>query len=269
MTPSTISDTQFCGARIVGPKATHLWIDGSGKITAGNGTLEDPRPNALSLVQVQDCPFATTTCKKACYVHGIEEHLNPLHKMYQHNSTVLRHLTSVEVVETTYAQDWAVRLGQWIRGNAEHGFRWHVSGDIMSKEHARWMRWVMEYSRAVPQWVYTRSFDYIHPLVNARNLSINLSCDVDNYAAARATRDKYPGRTRLAYLTVDGAIPDDLPDDSVIFPDYALRGETPRGNAWFAALEARNKAMTCPVDAWGKSEERRCGPCNRCIKPNE
>ncbi len=119
------------------------------------------------------------------------------------------------------------------------------------------------------------------------NLSLNLSCDRDNFGAALAFRRLW-GVGRLCYLAVaedvtahaevgeDGLTREwlevDLPalgNDDVIFPDYALR---PRQFATLAdapfwqALTQQQRGLVCPVDAHGKAENRRCGPCNRCLK---
>jgi hypothetical protein len=71
---------------------------------------------------------------------------------------------------------------------------------------------------------------------------------------------------RLCYLTGDGKVPDDLTDGSVIFPDYNLRGGTRAGQEWFAGLSPQYKSFVCPVDFRGKAENRRCGPCDRCMQ---
>lgn len=62
--------TAFCGHKLTIPgldDGHHLWLDGNGKITAGNGTLDDPKPNAFSLVEIEDCPGSTPSCRTACY----------------------------------------------------------------------------------------------------------------------------------------------------------------------------------------------------------
>jgi hypothetical protein len=66
-------------------------------------------------------------------------------------------------------------------------------------------------------------------------------------------------------------VPDDLPHESVIFPDYSLRAAKGKpsdqrsGSAWWQSLSSAQRAMVCPVDFYGKSETLRCGPCRRCI----
>jgi hypothetical protein len=157
----------------------------------------------------------------------------------------------------------------WINQNCRGGFRWHVSGDIFSEEYARWIARVCRYAPHVNHWIYTRSHGLIAPLLPVStgaggNLALNISCDADNYESAYQVA-KANG-LRLCYMTVDGTLPRLLPDGSVIFPDYTLRGGTERGAAWFEALSPQYKSFVCPVDYHGKSEKRRCGPCDRCLK---
>lgn len=262
--PSSTSaaTTAFCAHKLVGPDG-FLWIDGNGKVTAGNGTLDDPKPNAFSLVEIEDCPGATDTCKTACYVHGLKKHAPETHALYQHNSKEIR-----RILRQPHA-GWAQLVGYWIADNCQGGFRWHVSGDIFSLEYAAWIAEVIRVSPNVRHWIYTRSFDLIGPLLphstnNGGNLAINLSCDKDNYVEATFVTLQH--NLRLCYLTDDGCVPKTLVDGDVIFPDYSLRGGTEKGQQWFASLTPAQKSYTCPVDFHGKAENRRCGPCDRCMK---
>lgn len=274
--------TAYCAAKVEGPWYAHdpsdyLWIDGNGKITVGNGTLDEPKPNALSLVQIQDCPSSTPTCRAGCYVHNLEKHAPDTHALYKHNSQHVRFVLGVREDGSDdpvlggkldgYAKSWAVILGRWISKHAPAGFRWHVSGDVISESHARWISAVCEVAPRTKFWIYTRSFQHL-PNLYSPNLTVNLSADRDNWREAVEAAEEYPD-TRLCFMTTDGLIPDglDLRRGDVIFPDYNLRDGTEEGRAWFAALPAEHKQMTCPVDYCGKSEERRCGPCPKCLRP--
>lgn len=269
MKPSSTSaaSTAFCAAKIDGPDG-FLWIDGNGKITAGNGTLDDPKPNAFSLVQIQDCPGSTPTCRTSCYVHGLEKHAPDTYALYRHNSETIRRILENRSV----AQAWSSHLARWITENCRGGFRWHVSGDVFSLEYAKWIVRVCLLSPDVRHWIYTRSFEFVPTLVNASteragNLALNLSCDSDNWHQAKKLAQHYG--LRLCYLTTDGVVPFEVgagATDDVIFPDYNLRGGTEAGQAWFAGLAAHQKKIVCPVDFHGKAENRRCGPCDRCLK---
>lgn len=266
MKPTTTSaaSTAFCAEKIEGPGG-FLWLDGNGKITAGNGTLDNPKPNAFSLVQIRDCPGATASCKAACYVHNLEKHAPATHALYAHNSREIRRI----VDDRGLSAQWSELFGAHLVINCWGGFRWHVSGDVFSSEYAKWIADVCRESFPLTHWIYTRSFDHIAPLVEVStrkggNLALNLSCDADNYTEARAVARDFGGR--LCYMTTNGIVPEDLPDGSVIFPDYTLRGGNEAGREWFDELPRHYKSFVCPVDYHGKSESRRCGPCDRCMK---
>ncbi len=287
---SSAGSTTFCAAKIEGPGG-YLWVDGNQKITAGNGSYEDPRPNAFSLeaeavVQREHnelaartgrretypmlhCPGSTSVCRASCYVHGLEKHASDTYELYRHNSTMIREILGGDPGD---ARVWSVRFAEWINANAKGGFRWHVSGDVFSEDYARWIALVITGSPNVDHWIYTRSFELVYPLLDLRNLSLNLSCDRENYDAAVQYKAEAEARQlstplTLAYLTDDGALPD-LPPHSVIFPDYDLRGRglaSPTDSVWWQGLTAMQRKMVCPVDFFGKSPTSRCGPCRKCL----
>lgn len=263
-TQTSAASTAFCGEKIEGPGG-HLWVDGNGKITAGNGTLDQPRPNAFSLVEIEDCPGSTPSCRAACYVHGLKANAPDTHALYTHNSRTIR-----QILAGWHYYEWAGRMARYIGENCKGGFRWHVSGDVFSADYAYWIAYICRQTPHVNHWIYTRSFGPItEPLLAVPNLAINISADKDNAAAAREYADNHG--LRLCYLIAAGDV---LPagivkDGDVIFPDYQLRGGTVRGAAWFAALPPTLKSYVCPVDYHGKAENRRCGPCARCLFPKE
>lgn len=246
-----------------------FYFDGNGKITRGNGSFDNPAPNAFSLVQVQDCPFATPLCKSVCYVHKLEKAEEKIHAAYKHNSVTIRKVLERNV----WFWDSVFAFSDWIKEHCLRGFRWHVSGDIISEKHAFFIGEVCGNTPSVPFWIYTRSFKYLQPLRHLRpeNLIINLSADKDNYRQAFLAHKyfayEYLG-LRICYLTVDGKVPDDLPDDSVILPSYELRGRNlpdPKEAPWWRSLNQRQKKMVCPPDFFGQSEALRCGPCKKCL----
>lgn len=277
---STAATTAFASARLDGPDG-HLFLDGNAKITRGNGSFTAPAPNAFSLLQIADCPYHTPTCGKSCYVHNLEKAQPEVFAMYAHNSREIRRILKPDGKLTIpgalpgpqRVALWAMTMAGWILEHARGGFRWHVSGDIFSSTYAAWIAAVVAKSPSVEHWIYTRSFPLIGPLLAHENIAVNLSCDQDNYWLARRFYDNArkgaAARVRLAYMTVsvDEPLPD-LPDESIIFPDYALRPRalpTLADSEWWQGLEPRQRAMVCPVDAHGKGEKRRCGPCDRCL----
>src|SRR3989344_1793472 len=86
--------SQFCLSRLdmtMSDGALFIFFfDGNSKITRENGTFAKPMPNAFSLIQVEDCPFATRACKSVCYVHQLEKAEVKIHAAYAHNSRVVR-----------------------------------------------------------------------------------------------------------------------------------------------------------------------------------
>lgn len=276
---STAASTSFCHERVDGLGGTHIYVDGNGKITAGNGTLAQPRANAFSLLDEAtspadgaNCPGSTPTCRQSCYVQNLRKAQPDLYALYAHNSAAIREILNDKLL----ADDWVMRMATWITLNAAGGFRWHVSGDVFSLEYARWIADVCRESPTVDHWIYTRSFNVLEPLLEVctlagGNLAVNLSCDKDNIADARVASfmDGDVPDLRLCYLVAD--IDEKLPHlgaDDVVFPDYALR---PRAHAtlaespWWQSITPRERGLVCPVDAHGKAENRRCGPCSRCL----
>lgn len=241
-----------------------FYFDGNGKITRENGSFDSPAPNAFSLIQIKDCPFATPLCKSVCFVHKLEKAEEEVYASYGHNSITIRKVLEKE----TWFWDSVFAFSDWIREHCPGGFRWHVSGDIISKKHALFIREVCSNTPSVPFWIYTRSFPYLLPLLYPRtdNLVINLSADKDNYEAALHLHKKFG--LRLCYLTVAGEIPGDLPDGSVIFPSYELRGRNlarPTDAPWWKSINPHTRRMVCPPDFFGQSENFRCGPCKKCL----
>lgn len=265
--------TTFCTAEVHVGQALTLWIDGNSKVTRGNGTYDNPKPNAFSLPAAsvahayaspapRACPGSTPTCRASCYVKGLAQHAPEVYARYEQNAEVLAACLRSEAL----FYDSAEALADWIVLHAEYGFRWHVSGDVWNEQHAHWIATVCGFASHVPFWIYTRTFNVVPVLVAVDNLAVNISADVDNYPEARAVALSHGAR--VCYLTEDGALPADLPAGSVIFPDYALRGrglDTPTAAPWWQGLSAEHRRMTCPTDFFSQSEAHRCGPCRKCF----
>lgn len=264
---TTAATTEFTHDSItVDGLAFHF--DGNQKICRDNGTFEDPGANAFSLLQIDDCPYRTPLCERACYVHNLEEHQPALHALYAENSRNMRRVVD-SWDEKIDGDRVAVAFGDWIKKHASGGFRWHVSGDIFSLAYAYFITIVCQESPKVDHWIYTRSFRYIPALRDAKNLVVNISADEDNYTKAKWWAEAY--NLRICYLTESGEVPADLREGDVIFPDYGLRGTDQRphtyreGSEWWRGLTSEQRRMVCPIDAYGKSENCRCGPCAKCL----
>lgn len=264
--------TQFIHTRVEIAPGLSFVIDGNSKITAGNGTYADPKPNAFSLPAasvdgVSNCPGSTPTCRKSCYVRGLAKHAPDVYAAYAENK---RALQAVLASGGGYWIESACALGRWITEHASGGFRWHVSGDVWDTEHARWIAQVCYASPTVAHWIYTRTLEAVPELVRAPNLAVNVSADLDNYDVAVAVARK--NGTRVAYMMTDLSDSADslLREGDVVFPNYPLRGREladPTSRPYWQNAPLRLKIMTCPADYFGQSENVRCGPCDKCLKP--
>jgi hypothetical protein len=238
----------------------YLFVDGNSKITSNNGTYSAPKPNAFSLPSVSTCPLSTPACRSSCYVSNLKIHSPETYVGYESNERVIHQiLMSSSLIDISSKE-----FGEWIESNCQGGFRWHVSGDVFNLEYASWIVKVCNNSPNVQHWIYTRTFPLVEILMQAINLVVNVSCDEDNYEEAKLIQGD-----RLCYLSRNGYIPEDLPENSIIFPDYSLRGrdlEKPTEHPWWKQLSTKHKLMCCPTDFFGQSEVHRCGPCKKCLK---
>jgi hypothetical protein len=295
--------TTFCAAEVPLFDGLSFFIDGNSKITRENGTYTNPKPNAFSLPAASvegagdttACPGSTSVCRDSCYVKGLAKHAPELYGKYLGNAHALAQILAKPGSEEFSHS--AMILADWIEENAAAGFRWHVSGDVQSLVHARWIVEVCSLAPEVPFWIYTRTLRAVGTLRRAPNLAVNVSADRENFTAASLAASAHG--VRLCYLAdkaehdwrmfrenapahcdncgafdipaphvPPGACLPDLPPGSVIFPDYALRGRAladPTSTAWWQSLTHAQRAMVCGTDFFGQSEAHRCGPCRKCF----
>lgn len=234
-----------------------LWIDGNTKVSG-----PQIQPNALSLPAPLTCPGSTPTCRAQCYAHSANSKMPLLMRdRFSENYTTIMLALEAE------PHDTACTLAGWIETHCQDvGFRWHVSGDVFSREYAAWIARVCRFSPSVRHWIYTRSFEHVEPLLGARNLSVNLSADKDNLINAFKCRAETaaPGFTYLwTGEPLDFGIRQSLLSvNPVIFPGYGLRK---RDGA--PLPEPPHRRMICGADFFGQSEKRRCGVCVKCGNP--
>lgn len=256
--------TSFTFAKVPLFDGLSFWIDGNSKITWNNGTYAEPRPNAFSLPHISCCPGSTPRCRESCYVHGLRKAAPEVYRHYELNEMALH-----SVLASNRRGRAAEKLAAWIVENAPGGFRWHTSGDVISRLHARWIVDVCHWAAPVKFWIYTRSLFAVEMLSRAPNLAVNVSADKHNYRAARHAAARHGAR--LCYLVSEpNEVIPDLPPGSVIFPDYPLRGRSlpvATDAPWWRGLTVEEKRMVCPADFYGQSEEHRCGPCKKCLRP--
>lgn len=268
--PLAPTRTAFCSAEIPLWEGLSFFVDGNSKITAANGTYAAPKPNAFSLPAAsvsgiaEHCPGSTRVCRESCYVRGLAKHAPDLYARYEQNA-----ITLATILGAPTGRGWfhsALKLANWIADNAAGGFRWHVSGEVQSAVHAEWIATVCSLADTAPFWIYTRTLEHVPRLCLVPNLAVNVSADAENYADAwLAARTN---GARITYLTQDGSIPIAMPRNSVIFPDYALRGRDladPTTAPWWGTLTHEQRTMVCPADFFSQSSSNRCGVCTKCL----
>lgn len=256
--------TLFCYKEIEVDDNVKLFVDGNSKITAEDGTYDEPVPNAFSLPHVSTCPGSTEDCRDGCYVHGLQEHAGETYAKYVQNERCIH----MALMSHPTAHRAARALGKYISENCSR-FRWHVSGDVFSLRYALWITEVCSLSPDTKHWIYTRSLPLVRDLITAQNLEVNVSADSKNWVDAKAHADAYD--LRLCYFSRDGSFPEELRDrekSSVIFPDYNLRGrklDDPTSAPWWQGIDQGARKMVCPADFFGQSQNMRCGPCKKCF----
>jgi hypothetical protein len=258
--------TQFTFAEVPLWDGLAFYVDGNSKITWDNGTYAEPKPNAFSLPHIATCPGSTARCRESCYVHGLKKNAPEVYRHYELNEMALHAIFDSDGVRRLAA----IKLADWISDNASGGFRWHVSGDIFSRRHAEWIDEVCRLAPDVAFWIYTRSLSSAQ-FLNASNLAVNISADKHNFAAASRLASGIGARVCYLVSEIDEVIPD-LPPGSVIFPDYPLRGRSlpiATEAPWWQKIAPEQRRMVCPPDFFGQSEEHRCGPCKKCLRPTE
>tara|TARA_Y100000310_G_scaffold344774_1_gene459403 strand:- start:7247 stop:8026 length:780 start_codon:yes stop_codon:yes gene_type:complete len=258
-----MSSTKFISERHV-VETSIIHFDGNGKSTWGNGSYDEPQPNSLSFPHIDSCPYATKTCKDSCYVHGMEEKKPELLDLFAENYQVVRQILLPKYEKGSIAG--VKSIANWISDNASGGFRWHNSGDIFSRSYACFIRDICIASPGVQHTIFTRSFPFITPLMEAPNLAVNISADMDNWKQANIMAKRTGAR--ITFLTA-GTLPKSFPvRDTVIFPDYHVRGSQlnkPTSSLWWNKLDLNQQKMVCPADFFGQGENRRCGPCDLCL----
>jgi hypothetical protein len=156
--------------------------------------------NAFSLPAGRNysCPGATSVCDGVCYAGKLERQYPAFLAVAMHNWEVLNDPN----------QDMALNLMVMIESfrvecekrEAKKLFRWHADGDIFSADYAKAIALCAQVFTDVHFWIYTRSFEYVQHIVGYDNLSVYLSVDSENEAAALETKKEFPN-VRLAYLS--------------------------------------------------------------------
>lgn len=157
------------------------------------------------------CLGATVVCEKVCYAGKLEKIYKGVAAVLLHNWEAVRNASLTDMVDMlqnmvnafTADCDRAEARGATV----ERAFRIHWDGDFFSPTYAEAWATVIAANPDVTFWVYTRSFDpatldvlpVFASMPTRDNLSLYLSVDSANVAAAVAARKRHPW-ARWAWL---------------------------------------------------------------------
>lgn len=149
------------------------------------------------------CPGATTVCEDICYAGKLEKIYKGVRNVLTANFDALQNANGVagmaELLQTMVDEFRADCIKAESKGaKIKRAFRIHWDGDFFSADYAAAWAWVIAGNTDIHFWVYTRSF---HGAVNVlpifdgmadrQNLSLYLSVDRDNVAAAVSARKEF------------------------------------------------------------------------------
>lgn len=156
------------------------------------------------------CVAATEACLKVCY----DANLRKLYKGYKavedDNYALVKEASPEEqlaVVRNTVSK-WLLTSVQ-----TEPYFRIHTGGEFFSEAYTRAWKQVISEHNSVKFWVYTRALFTVPILSELKNLTLMLSCDVDNKKDVLKTYRKYKNYPNIAVAWMGNGLPEDFPKD--------------------------------------------------------
>lgn len=210
-----------------------------------------PLPNAFGLAAgpAGSCPFATELCIADCYADAAETRHKEVSAAMARNLAILQACgddiaAMAELLAPVVAKSYELQ----VKAGVAPIFRIHWDGDLFSAAYAKaWAQTV----RAFPGmtfWLYTRSFAYVPEVVGLANLTVYLSMDGHNYAAAKACAKSFPE----AHLAVMAA---------TFTAAEALHRATGRPRA----IRCPENAKRLPLVVTGDVKRGACAACGNCI----
>lgn len=201
----------------------------SARWSAGNKRWEPKVRNAFGLPAVVSCPGSTAACRAVCYADGVP--WPSARALLEHNYEALRDASLADMVAmlSRLVEDFLAEWNKVHNGDADGRrrqrrpiFRIHWSGDFFSSRYARAWATVCRMFPSVDFWTYTRSFRFVGLLAGVDNLTVYLSADADNAAAAHQCAAKHG--LPIAYMGVDGLEPrEDQRLGALVCPETAGR----------------------------------------------
>lgn len=155
-------------------------------------------PNAFGLPARRSCVGTTPFCD-GCYAENIERAFPSVGRLLQGNLEALQACGSnVGAMAALLSDAMDLFEAACVKAERRTGepiprvFRIHWDGDFYSAQYAAAWAQVIRSRPSVSFWAYTRSFDYVGQLSGLDNLTLYLSVDEWNAAAARGVAAEHP-----------------------------------------------------------------------------
>jgi hypothetical protein len=145
--------------------------------------------NSFGLPALGSCPGFTEWCKQVCYAFNLQRAWSNVDALVQHNLELLRSCGS-NVNRMTELLTTLVNSVNW--HGTDKVFRWHWDGDIFSLFYSHAIANTCRNTPDVQHWLYTRSFDFVVPLLDIPNLTVYLSVDSHNQKEAKRLYKRHP-----------------------------------------------------------------------------
>jgi len=177
--------------------------------------------------------------RPTCYVHKAFRNAK-VKEILEHNTKVLKDANFVEMARMLSAEFTRFESNESVSPDPAFNYRLHWAGDVFSMEYAEALNTAILMHPRTQFWIYTRSFDFVEPLIGVPNLNTFLSLDPCNKDKGLEIWSKHcDSGLKVAYM---GKTIGDL---------YSLM-MTP-----------------CPADAGNMEIEGACSKCRMCINGNK
>ena len=169
------------------------------------------------------CVNATESCLKVCY----DANLRKLYKGYKAvedaNYELVKDVSfdmHLEVVRNT--------VNKWLltAGHENALFRIHTGGEFFNESYTRAWRQVIAGTPEAYFWAYTRSMFAVPILAGLKNLTLMLSCDMDNQAEVLRTYEEFKHQPNIAVAWMGNSVPENFPQDRKILACPEVTGKT-------------------------------------------
>jgi hypothetical protein len=171
------------------------------------------------------CVNATEACLKVCY----DATLRRIYKRYRANEDYNKDLVwdkpieeQIEVIRNS------VKKWYYATGHLRPYFRIHTGGEFFNENYTKAWYTVIEETPLIHFWVYTRSLFAVPILAGLKNLTLLLSCDVDNKDEVLKTYSSFADHPNISVAWMGNEVPPEFPKDrpSLVCPEVTGKTKT-------------------------------------------